>query len=240
MATNYPSSKQTFTDPSGTSLLTSPDHANLHTDMNDTVEAIQDTVGTTAGTNVLLDFAAGDFPARINGSDVLQQTLQGTINNSVMGTPAITGGTLASGVVNNATVGTPAVTGGTIDNAVMGTPDITGGTFTAPNITDARYTRNNFTDGGTITLDWSTGNWQFGTLGGNRTIAMSNGQAGGKYILQVHQDGTGNRTLSYGTEVLWPGGGTTTLSTGSADIDFIAFLCDGTNYFAVGESLDLS
>lgn len=235
MATNYPSSKQTFTDPSGTSLLTSPDHAGLHTDVNDTLEAIQDAVGTTAGTNVLLDFSAGDFPARINGSDVLQQSLQGTINNSVIGTPAITGGT-----VDNAVMGTPAVTGGTIDSAVMGTPAITGGTLTAPNITDARYTRNNFTDGGTITLDWSTGNWQHGTLGGNRTVAMSNGQEGGKYILQVHQDGTGSRTLTYGTEVLWPAGGTTTLSTGSADVDFIAFLCDGTNYYAVGESLDLS
>lgn len=50
MATNYPGAKQTFSDPSGTSLLTSPDHAGLHTDMNDTVEAIQDKLGVGSGT----------------------------------------------------------------------------------------------------------------------------------------------------------------------------------------------
>jgi len=68
MATNYPSSKQTFTDPAGTNTLDSPDHAALHTDMNDTMEAVQDTVGTTAGTNVLMEFAAGEFPIRTSAT----------------------------------------------------------------------------------------------------------------------------------------------------------------------------
>lgn len=107
MSTLYPASKQTFTDPQGTSTLASPDHAALHTDMNDTAEALQDTVGTTAGTNILKNFAAGDFPARINSSNVLQQALSGTINNSVIGTSAITGGT-----VGNALLGTPSLTVG--------------------------------------------------------------------------------------------------------------------------------
>ena len=50
MATNYPGSKQTFTDPQSTDPLNSPSHSGLHTDMNDTVEAIQDKVGTGAST----------------------------------------------------------------------------------------------------------------------------------------------------------------------------------------------
>lgn len=103
MPTTYPSSKQTFTDPSGTSPLASgPDHAALHTSINDTVEALQDTLGTTQGTNIAKNFNAGDLAVRANSSNVLQQTLQGTINNSVIGTPTITGGT-----ANNQTIGTP-------------------------------------------------------------------------------------------------------------------------------------
>jgi hypothetical protein len=51
MASNFPTSKQTFTDPQTTDALNSPSHAGLHTDMNDTVEAIQDKLGTAAQDN---------------------------------------------------------------------------------------------------------------------------------------------------------------------------------------------
>jgi hypothetical protein len=119
MATNYPSSKQTFTNPAGTQTLDSPDHAADTTTHYDTTEAVQDTLGTTAGTNIAMDFAAGEFPVKMNASanGTLVETLTGgTINNSIIGTPDITGGTHDSAVF-----GTPAVTGGTIvmDNNVM-------------------------------------------------------------------------------------------------------------------------
>lgn len=100
MSTTYPGTVKTFTDPAGTSLLTSPDHAGLHTDMNDTVEAIQNTIGTTAGTNVLKNFAAGEFPARVNSGGTIVQTLTGgTINNSTFGTPTVVVGSDAQGDV---------------------------------------------------------------------------------------------------------------------------------------------
>lgn len=100
MSTTYPGTKQTFTDPAGTSLLSGVDHAGLHTDVNDTLESMQDTVGTTAGTNVLKDFAAGDFPVRMDAGNTLQTAIIGTINNS----------TLGSATINNSTLGTPTVT----------------------------------------------------------------------------------------------------------------------------------
>lgn len=75
----YPTTKTTFTDPAGTTLVdTGVDHAQLHTDHNDTVEAIEDVLGTTAGTSVLKNFAAGEFPVRATGGGAigtLQQTL---------------------------------------------------------------------------------------------------------------------------------------------------------------------
>lgn len=138
MATTFPASKQTFTDPSGTSpLATGPDHAALHTTVNDTLEAIQDTYGTTAGTNILKDFSAGQFPARVNsGGTILQSLIGGTLTNTIinastLGTPSITGGTIAnatiSGAINNATLGSPTITGGTANSIHLGTPTFSAG-----------------------------------------------------------------------------------------------------------------
>lgn len=106
MATNYPSAIQTFTDPTGSDTLASPDHATLHVSLNDTLEALQNTVGTTAGTNVLKNFATGDLAVRINSSNVLQQPISGTITNPTFGSPSITGGT-----ANNIVLGTPTLIG---------------------------------------------------------------------------------------------------------------------------------
>lgn len=50
MATNYPSSIQTFGDPISTDTLSG--HAALHTDINDTVEAIQNKLGVDGDTDV--------------------------------------------------------------------------------------------------------------------------------------------------------------------------------------------
>lgn len=45
MATNYPTSLDTFTNPTATSLLTSPSHSGLHSDINDAVTALETKVG---------------------------------------------------------------------------------------------------------------------------------------------------------------------------------------------------
>ena len=41
MAISYPTSLDTFTNPTATSLLTSPNHAQQHSDINDAVEALE-------------------------------------------------------------------------------------------------------------------------------------------------------------------------------------------------------
>jgi hypothetical protein len=45
MATNWPNSVQTFTNPTAGSALNSPSHADQHTTVNDTVEALQEYAG---------------------------------------------------------------------------------------------------------------------------------------------------------------------------------------------------
>jgi len=62
MATNFPTSLDNLTNPTGSSSLTSPDHAGQHTDANDAIEALQAKVGvnSSAVTTSL------DYKVRIN------------------------------------------------------------------------------------------------------------------------------------------------------------------------------
>ena len=60
--------------------------------------------------------------------------------------------------------------------------------------------------------------------------------AGGGYILQVTQDGTGSRTLTPGTGCTWleaggTGAGTFALSTAANAVDILAWKYDGTNCY---------
>ena len=60
MATNFPTSIDALTNPTGASSLTSPDHAGQHTDANDAIEAIETQIGTTASP-VLARLASPSF-----------------------------------------------------------------------------------------------------------------------------------------------------------------------------------
>lgn len=78
------------------------------------------------------------------------------------------------------------------------------------------------TDGATINTDASLSNIFTVTLGGNRTLAdPTNIVAGKTYVWRITQDGTGTRTLAYGTAFKWPGGTAPVLSTASGAIDLI-------------------
>lgn len=69
------------------------------------------------------------------------------------------------------------------------------------------------------------------TLGGNRTLANpTNLQPGQKWDIIVIQDGTGNRTLAYGTAYKKVGG-TVTLTTTAGAIDILHLITDGTTVF---------
>lgn len=94
-------------------------------------------------------------------------------------------------------------------------------------------------DGATVTMDFATGTWHRVTLGGNRTLAFSNGKDGGKYAVELIQDATGGRTVSWPATVKWPGGVAPTLSTAATKRDFLGFLYDGTSYWGVAVALGL-
>jgi hypothetical protein len=101
-------------------------------------------------------------------------------------------------------------------------------------------------DGPTIAVDWSKGDTQSVTLGGNRTLTFSNGQKGGKYLLILTQDATGSRTVTWPSWVRFPGGAPQTggqpasiLTTTADKKDYISFFYDGLSYDAIAFAQNL-
>lgn len=80
-------------------------------------------------------------------------------------------------------------------------------------------------DGATITPDMADSNFFSVTLGGNRTLAnptnLTVGQSGSIFITQ---DGTGSRTLAYGSFWDFAGGSAPTLSTAINTVDRLDYL----------------
>ena len=80
------------------------------------------------------------------------------------------------------------------------------------------------TDGSTITPDFAAANNFSVTLGGNRTLANpTNLTAGQSGVIVITQDGTGSRTLAYGSYFKFAGGTAPTLTTTAAAIDVLAY-----------------
>jgi hypothetical protein len=81
------------------------------------------------------------------------------------------------------------------------------------------------TDGATITPNFALANNFTVTLGGNRTLAnptnLTAGQSGSIFVVQ---DGTGSRTLAYGTQYDFIGGTAPTLSTAANAVDRIDYV----------------
>lgn len=81
------------------------------------------------------------------------------------------------------------------------------------------------TDGATITPDLADSNNFSVTLGGNRTLANpTNTVAGQSGSIFITQDGTGTRTLAYGSNFDFAGGTAPTLSTTAAAVDRIDYV----------------
>ncbi len=93
----------------------------------------------------------------------------------------------------------------TVTNSVVGTPT-------------------SLVDGATITPDFAVASNFTLSIGGNRTLANpSNLTAGQSGTIVITQDGTGSRTLAYGSNWKFPGGTAPTLTTTASAVDVIAY-----------------
>lgn len=80
------------------------------------------------------------------------------------------------------------------------------------------------TDGATITPDFSAGNNFSVTLGGNRTLANPTNQTAGQSgAITITQDGTGSRTLAYGSNWKFSNGSAPVLTTTANAVDVLVY-----------------
>tara|TARA_R110002110_G_scaffold2253_5_gene10225 strand:- start:843 stop:2654 length:1812 start_codon:yes stop_codon:yes gene_type:complete len=61
----------------------------------------------------------------------------------------------------------------------------------------------------------------------------TNPKDGGTYMVVITQDGTGGRTMTYGTNYKWEGGTAPTLSIAAGAVDILTFVSDGTNMYGL-------
>ena len=93
-----------------------------------------------------------------------------------------------------------------------------------------RGTISALSDGATITPDFAVANNFSVTLGGNRTLANpTNLTAGQSGVIVITQDGTGSRTLAYGSNFKFPGGTAPTLTTTASAVDVIAYYVESSS-----------
>lgn len=86
------------------------------------------------------------------------------------------------------------------------------------------------TDAATITVNMSNFINAVVTLAGNRALGNpSNEKAGQSGVIRIVQDGTGSRTLSYGTDWEFAGGVAPTLSTAASSNDLLFYYVIATN-----------
>lgn len=114
---------------------------------------------------------------------------------------------------------------------VTATQTLTNKTLTKPTINGSVGAYTADTDGATITFDMTASNVHSVTLGGNRTLATSNISTGQAFFVILKQDGTGSRTVTWFSTIVWSGAAAPTLTTTANRWDVFAFLYDGTRYF---------
>jgi hypothetical protein len=168
----------------------------------------------------------GAYAAFHTGALTVQSSAITQLSGSVqIGTSqSFGGGARVLGIANASTVPTSNPTGGGVLYADAGALKWRGTAGTAWTIAYPNGGSYALTDGATIAIDWNNGNTQYVTLGGNRTITLSNPIEGGRYGLFLIQDATGSRTITWPAGIKWAGGTAPTLTTTASKADIITLL----------------
>jgi len=197
------------------------------------------TAGTTASTAATIT----------NGTITNGTITNGTITTALI--PTLTAGTTTgtAGIFTSGTIATLNSTTGTIGNltttltgdVTISTGSATVGTRVAVLNTAQQYSRaHNFaataltiTSG---TVPWNLAENQVATLTVTTNSTMNtptNPQAGCTYVMIVTQGTGGSNTLSFSTAYKFAGGSAPVLSTGSAQVDVLSFVTNGTVLYGV-------
>ena len=173
------------------------------------------------------------------------------ISNDYVGQTSITTlGTVTTGTWNATTIAVAKGGTGTTDGSITGsaslvfastgssstitlTPGSSTGYVSMNGTTRFKKTvhpNNAATDGSTVTFDCSLGNVHSVTLGGNRTLALSNVSTDQYLHIKLKQDGTGSRTVTWFSTITWVDG-TPTLATVANKTDEFIIRCTGSGTY---------
>ena len=194
------------------------------------VQGVASDIGFTPAGNI----AATTVQAAIQELDTEKQPLDAELTAiaglSANGLITRTSSTTAEARTITGTTNVITVTNG---DGVSGNPTLTVGSLVARTDTVQNFTAaqrgsiTTLTDGATITADFATTNHFQVTLGGNRTLANpSNQTAGQSGAIRVVQDGTGSRTLAYGSNWKFPAGAAPVLTTTANAVDILVYFVE--------------
>jgi len=96
------------------------------------------------------------------------------------------------------------------------------------------------TDASTVNFNGNLSNIFSVTLGGDRTLTVSNMSIGQCFIVRLVQDGSGSRTVTFFSTIKFPAGVTPVLTTTANKTDVFGFICTGSGTFdgfIVGQNL---
>jgi hypothetical protein len=194
------------------------------------VQGLASDIGFSPAGNI----AANTVQAAIQELDTEKQPLDAELTAiaglSANGLITRTSSTTAAARTITGTTNVITVTDG---DGVSGNPTLTVGSLVARTDTVQTFTAaqrggvSALTDGATITANFALANNFSVTLGGNRTLANpSNQTAGQTGVITITQDGTGSRTLAYGSNWKFPNGTAPTLTTTANAVDVLAYYCE--------------
>jgi hypothetical protein len=216
--------------------------------------------GTSTGTRLVSTNASITTGTIPNLTSSTASITIGTIPTLTAGTTTSTAANITNGTVQTLTASTATITGGTFSGSINSTAGTIGnftttlagdltistgtatvGTRVAVVNTAQEYTATHNFNATNLTITSGTIPWDLSAnqvakleVTTNSTLnTPTNPVDGATYMLVVTQGTGGSNTLSFSTAYKFPGGSAPVLSTGSADVDVLAFVSNGTVLYGV-------